>query len=217
MDCFKHKNISGVNTCYKCGNFLCEECSIEIDGRNLCENCISKSLISDEDYRGSIHRRGIRVIHKPVPSAFLAVLFGMVFPGAGLMYLGLIKRGLSVIFLLFLAGILAGLTRGLVGIFIPVIYVTSLFVTYQTAKRIINGEVIDDSIDSLLGAFNNVDFFNKYKKAIFLIIALLIIISISGDIFSWVYHMYIPFGLYKLIGFVVVIYFIFFHKKDRNN
>ena len=37
MNCKKHSDREAIGACVKCGNFFCEDCLIELDGRNYCK------------------------------------------------------------------------------------------------------------------------------------------------------------------------------------
>lgn len=42
MKCYIHNDRVAVASCVSCGNLICEECRVIIDGKNYCKNCISK-------------------------------------------------------------------------------------------------------------------------------------------------------------------------------
>ena len=44
MSCLYHSDRSAVNTCSKCGAWLCDGCSVEIEGRIICKPCIAREM-----------------------------------------------------------------------------------------------------------------------------------------------------------------------------
>lgn len=42
MKCYIHRDRDAVASCTKCGNLICEECRVFIDGKNVCKNCLAQ-------------------------------------------------------------------------------------------------------------------------------------------------------------------------------
>ncbi|MCK5535015.1 hypothetical protein KAI68_07855 [bacterium] len=39
MNCYCHQEVSSVGECVGCGNFICADCKVEIEGRVYCKKC----------------------------------------------------------------------------------------------------------------------------------------------------------------------------------
>ncbi|MDR1643285.1 MAG: hypothetical protein LBC41_07005 [Clostridiales bacterium] len=145
MNCRYHPTKAGINTCSVCGQWLCEECSIDVNGRVYCKECLKK------EYEAP------RYVHaKPAaakaPSSFLLFIFSFTIPGANYMYLGLIKRGLFIMSSFFLLGYLAAqLHNPLFGLAIPVLIITSAFDAFRIRKEIAGGKTVEDGVDDIIG------------------------------------------------------------------
>ncbi len=125
MSCKNHENGNGVNTCSKCGEWLCSDCSIEIDGRILCKDCLkdvysssrldatakseSPSGIETAKRYDSVPkyelgskkdpRSKLEAGGEPLYRKWSLLFFFSLFfpPGVNYMYLGFIKRGLFIL------------------------------------------------------------------------------------------------------------------------
>ena len=42
--CYIHPNSESVAACVKCGNFICSECDVNLDGKHYCKRCIGESM-----------------------------------------------------------------------------------------------------------------------------------------------------------------------------
>jgi hypothetical protein len=40
MSCHFHREREATNTCCSCGKLICDECTIEVDGRIYCKSCV---------------------------------------------------------------------------------------------------------------------------------------------------------------------------------
>lgn len=56
--CRTHPESTGVNTCNKCGDWLCESCTVEINGRNFCRKCLAALAAPPGDSPGGPHFGG---------------------------------------------------------------------------------------------------------------------------------------------------------------
>ena len=78
-------------------------------------------------------------------------------PGAGYMYMGLIKRGICVMlaffFLIFLLTTgLGTMATVLIGLSFPVIYLACIFDSFCIRRRINTGEVVEDGVGSIVNS-----------------------------------------------------------------
>jgi hypothetical protein len=202
--CYKHATEQGVNTCSKCGEWICETCTIDVNNVLVCKECVSKYMNSSS---GTTKKEEHRITHfKPLPSPFLAILFAILFPGSGLMYLGLMKKGFSVATLMFAVFYFP---FSFTGMLVPIIYVSSIFVTHQIARKIISGEVVEDNITSLL------DFFRMHKYLIIMLVLACSGLSFIERVFR-AFHIYGFQGL-DLVFMVIIGYLIWsFLVKKKN-
>ena len=153
MSCYYHSDRSAVNTCSKCGAWLCDGCSVEIDGRVVCKACISRELSNPRpaaDPRAAAHGRAyIPAPSKPRVDGFLLFLFSMM-PGANYMYMGLIKRGLCMMAAFFGTIYATAMLGGMPFAFlIPILAVTSMFDGFRLRRLINAGTDVPDNIDDV--------------------------------------------------------------------
>jgi hypothetical protein len=145
MNCRYHPTKAGLNTCSVCGQWLCEECSIDVNGRVYCKECLKR------EYEAP-HYVHARPAAAKVPSRFLLFLFSFIMPGANYMYLGLIKRGLFIMSSFFLLIYLAAqLSSVLFGLAVPVLIVTAAFDAFRIRKEIVAGKIVEDGVDDIIG------------------------------------------------------------------
>ena len=171
MQCRAHGDRVANNTCNQCASWLCEECTIDVQGRLFCRSCLA-SYISTEPTATATHAKSRHIYWG------LLFLFSLFPPGANYMFMGLMKRGLATMcgffLLIFMITMLSG-TSMLLVVFALVIYVlTSIFDGFNIRRRINAGESIIDNLDDMLGGlFRN-------KLFTFVIFVLLAVVFISG-------------------------------------
>lgn len=44
MNCTKHSEKEAQGACVYCGKFFCEDCLVEVEGKNYCRDCVSKAF-----------------------------------------------------------------------------------------------------------------------------------------------------------------------------
>lgn len=158
MNCHNHPLRQGIHTCFKCGHWLCDECSKDREGRLYCKDClVGKGAVSTH--------YAIRV-----PNALLLILFS-VLPGANYMYMGLIKRGLFVLTAFFMSIYLAGFFN-FFGFVIPCVVITSFFDGLRLRRKWIAGEPISDDINDLKA------FFAANKMPLIVVAGLLVVVEV---------------------------------------
>ena len=197
MQCRNHPERNGANTCNQCGTWLCEECTVDIQGRLYCRGCLAD--LSSPDTPSAP-----RVTHPRNISSALLVLFSFVFPpGVNYMYLGLMKRGLVAMcgfFLLMFMGITSSWPVSMIFWFaIPVVALTCLFDSLNIRRRINAGEYVPDDIGDMLGGI----FRNKTVSTIVLgILAIVFLSNIIGFAFGLISR-FLPFLFIGLALYVI--------------
>ena len=172
MECRNHKNQHGVNTCGYCGDWLCEGCSVEVNGRVLCKECIS-SFVPSKPGRGA---RKTEYEDRRYVSKMWLFIFSWI-PGANHMYMGLMKRGLLTMGLFFGSiMIVDSVFRNGAMAFLPAMgFIWSFFDGFNIRRRINNGEKVEDNLDEAT------DFVMNHKVAI---LAGSVILSILSNPFN---------------------------------
>jgi hypothetical protein len=89
MKCSNHPGIDALATCAECGRPFCEDCSIELDQRSWCRECLARIVA----------KTGTGARAHPGWRKLAAALLSIV-PGAGHMFLGLIGKGFALMGLL---------------------------------------------------------------------------------------------------------------------
>jgi hypothetical protein len=201
MQCRTHPTAHAVNTCNTCGEWLCEACTLDINGRLFCRACLAKMAASEapEPARAPVCGAGRRIRWG------LTFIFSFI-PGANYMYLGLMKRGLAAMcgffLLIYLLTLVAGSFLGwpvtlLFALSLPVCYLTYTFDGFNLRRRMLNGEVVHDNIDDVIA------FFRRNKKAFIIILLLCIGLGLVGKIVGALINL-IPLLLIALGVYVVV-------------
>jgi len=174
MQCRAHGDRVANNTCNQCASWLCDECTIDVQGRLFCRSCLASYVSTDP-------------VTTPTKTTRSHVNWGLLFmfslfpPGANYMFMGLMKRGLATMcgffLLIFMITVLSG-TSMLLVVFALIIYVlTSVFDGFNIRRRINAGESITDNLDDMLGGL----FRNKlFTFVIFVLLALVFL----GGLFS---------------------------------
>ena len=199
MYCFMHpKNPAGTN-CSSCGEPLCGECVVHTQGSVFCRGCLTGT-----------RPRASRELKHPAASKLLLLIFCIFLPpGAGYMYLGLIKRGLSAMicffFLFFLLS--SGIswpTESLAAFAIVILYFTCIFDSFSICRRINAGEVVEDGVGNIV---NNLLSNKKLCAVILVILALIFAGTILG------FALRILRALLPLLVIAFGLYMIFRRKK----
>ena len=217
MECFKHNNRQAVGECEKCGAGLCPDCEVEIGGRVYCKGCVEKMINGgwpgpgygyermDRGRSGGGRSRGVY---------FLASLM----PGAGLMYLGLIKRGLFFMAAFFLTIYFASSWgMGFLGLAIPVIWVAGLFDGFGKMRLMEDGIAVPDGVDDIMG------FIRRNKNVLGLFLGILLLNWALGSGLGFV-SSYLPNSVYRLFRdasrlmplLLIIGGFMFLRRRRRN-
>lgn len=224
MECRNHLGRPAVNTCSKCGEWLCEDCSVEINGRIYCKSCLSKQLSDEPSMSTSIpptpsmpaggygYMESRPVRRKPI-SSFFTFCCALV-PGCGQMYLGLMKRGFSLMASFFGLIYLTAQVSWVFSFAFISLWFFSFFDTFSCKNKILSGEYINDDIDDIKS-------FLKKNKTVILVALVVIFLS---EILSYIrFFMHYGFGGHSfstlVIGAVLIclgLAFIFDNKKKVN-
>ena len=151
MKCYLHNEAEAIGTCTGCGRGICPECSLTVNGKVVCKNCVSGLLAE-------------RVICPParkdpfiaaVLSLIGGLLTGSLLFSLGQLYNGQIKKFIVLTLVnIFMGGIVAALYLG--GSFLTIgvgflcclpifllpllIYIYEVYDAFVTADKIKRGE-----------------------------------------------------------------------------
>ncbi len=222
MNCVNHIDREGVYSCSYCGDRLCQECSIDADGRSICKNCVKKLSRSVPPPPPVAPPRHYTSAPTPPPAysrhrpSRLVLFMLSAIPGANHMYLGLMKRGLFVLSMFALSIYLTSLLGGYPAAIIPIIAIASFFDGFNLRRKIIDGVPVSDSVSEIT------NFLSKYKLYIIGFFLLGLFSSIFRElryllwnIRSGVSNMYYSNDLPKLLGFAFLIFVIVLLMRKR--
>ncbi|MCR1898282.1 B-box zinc finger protein [Irregularibacter muris] len=141
MECKNHRDREAIAMCISCGQPLCEQCDAIVLGKHYCEKC-KDNVETREAYPTE---KGKKIVSHDINNFFWFIL--SLVPGAGHMYMGLMKRG-AIILGAFLMGVsvmnLLYFFDHIGGMLSILIYVYAFFDSYNTKKAIQRGEVVRD-------------------------------------------------------------------------
>ena len=192
MKCIYHPEAQAFNTCCRCGEWLCDSCSIAVDGRVVCKRCVANAMSLGSGTSSGINpgppsappghfsggTPGFRTDppRSPKPRRYVSALWIFMLsclPGLNYMAMGLMKRGLffmSTCFgLIYLMSVFHALTFPLV-----ILFFASLCDAQNKRRRINNGEYVSDDIDDIIR------FAIKYKTPLLVVLVFLILGSFFG-------------------------------------
>jgi len=52
--CYKHKENNAVCSCVGCGRFLCSDCTINVKGKNYCNECLNEKFDNLENKQTNV-------------------------------------------------------------------------------------------------------------------------------------------------------------------
>ncbi|WP_418792231.1 hypothetical protein [Phosphitispora sp. TUW77] len=135
MKCANHIEQESKYECELCGKSFCDQCLVNLGSKNYCKECLQNQVGEDTALIKPINRK----------SRLWSFVFSMV-PGAGYMYLGLMKRGLQTMVAFFGSIFVASFIgfEELMSLIAPVLIFYSIFDTQQLVKRINDGISIED-------------------------------------------------------------------------
>ena len=201
MQCRTHPTTPAFSTCNQCSDWICEECTVDIQGRLFCRGCLTKLAAP-----GSAPHPAMPV---PMPgkrriSWGLLFMFSFLPPGVNYMYMGLIKRGLVALCGFFLLVYFIGVSNPpltfLFSLAMPVFVLTCIFDGFNIRRRINAGEIVGDNIDGAINFLRR----NKYVGWIIFTLVGVTVLSSVLDVFFTLVRWLMPsiiivFGLYLLL------------------
>lgn len=135
MKCVNHEEKEAAAICSTCHQPICEDCLVNLSGRQFCRGCL-ESRLGVETKTANTNR-----------STFWAFVLSII-PGAGYLYLGLMKRGFQTMIIFYGTIFLAAATEfgAITALVLPVVVFYTIFDTLQLLKRINQGQVVEDSL-----------------------------------------------------------------------
>ncbi|WP_250278108.1 hypothetical protein [[Clostridium] colinum] len=221
MNCKYHNNIKATNTCSICGEWLCENCVLHIDGRIYCKDCLKNKVKKEENLNNITSHK--YTYNKP-KSSFLTFMLSICFPGSAQMYLGYTKRGL-IILVVWLLGFYVTTFSPL----ILITYIFALFDAFKLKSNLENNIYVEDNVSDIKNFILENKFFIFILTIIIIVpIAFDIIFELIDEFFDMsediLYNihlhsldklMYLSFGI--LLGFLLNIIINKFKNKKNNN
>lgn len=200
MNCKFHPERNAVHRCDKCGALTCQECSIIIDGRVACKNCVNELLDGRSTYRVESAEPSVKA--KPIrrkPSFIISAFLALCCPGSSHMYMGFMKRGLFLMTMFFLSIFIVSITQfGPLALFIPIIHITACFDAYNLRRRLIGGEEVADTVNDITG------FIYTYRMPIIVISGIFVVFGWASRMLNIV-NRYLNYPLYSRdIGFLLL-------------
>ena len=205
MQCRTHPTAMAFNTCNQCGDWLCDDCTVDVQGRLFCRKCLMELAAPPKAPTTTHHAHGAAGHTGRHVSWGLLFLFSFFFPsGVNYMYMGLIKRGLAALCGFFLIVYFISLLNWpltlLFSLALPVYILTCIFDGFNVRRRINAGEVVEDNIDGAINFLRR----NKYIGwIVFALVAVGVVTSILRIFVRFVAWalpiVIIVFGLYLLL------------------
>jgi TM2 domain-containing membrane protein YozV len=139
LSCYIHASQAAIGVCVSCGQAICGECRVPIQGKNYCKRC-SAELASRFS---SASRSG----YPQQKNSGIAVVLSFFWMGLGQLYNGQIGKGVLLMILEIVILFFGFLTLiVLIGFFILfagfILWVWNLYDAYNTAERINRGEIV---------------------------------------------------------------------------
>ncbi|WP_434509560.1 B-box zinc finger protein [Desulfitobacterium sp. AusDCA] len=135
MNCLYHSTEEAQAICTKCKHPICSECAINVGDKTVCRNCIEENLFN-EPYA---------LPKKTFWQKFSFFCFSLI-PGAAHMHLGLFRRGLQLMIIVFGIIFLADMIglNSLIPLVIIPTWFFSFFESHNLRKQIEKGQTIND-------------------------------------------------------------------------
>lgn len=207
MQCRTHPEINGVNTCNQCGDWLCEDCTVEINGRIFCRRCLAQLAGAPAPEAPRVARTVSSTTPRHINGGLLFLFSFFMPPGVNYMYEGLLKRGLAALSGFFLLVFLTAQFSGawplnlVFGLMFPVLVLFSIFDGFHIRRRINAGETVNDDVDDIL------NFIRRNKHIIIGFVVLLLALSLVNTVYAtlagplkrWIPLIVVGLGLYMLL------------------
>ena len=136
MQCESHSEREAIAVCVSCGKALCDECDAMIQGKHYCEECGEK--VGGEP----IMQQKVIKANTDI-NGFLWFLFSLM-PGAGHMYMGLMKKGVMILGAFLGMAALGNVFFGFsfIAMGSVLVYVYAFFFFFCTKKALERGEIV---------------------------------------------------------------------------
>ena len=133
MKCYKHNNKDAVGQCSTCNKGVCDQCAVDVRGKLFCRDCVARGTTQYESNTHSERR-----------DPGIAAVLSLIFPGAGQVYNGELKKFLTLwgaALAVMIFGFLLVAAHLAVGFFIAMfliipIWMYGIFDAYKSAKEI---------------------------------------------------------------------------------
>ncbi|WP_317368373.1 hypothetical protein [uncultured Tyzzerella sp.] len=198
MTCKYHNNLKATNTCSVCGEWICENCVLEVNDRIYCKDCLKEKFKKEKPLNGhsdytSERYTGTRLYK----SGFLTFILAFILPGTAQMYLGYMKRGLTL-----LAVCMLGFYIDAFSPLILLTYVFSLFDALKLKNNLERGIYQEDNI-------SDIKKFLLENKFFIIILMFLIIIPMIINFFNKIFYQlsYIYSDTHKVINLDLLDFF----------
>ena len=173
MNCKYHNNLKGTNTCSVCGEWICENCVLEIDGRIYCKDCLKVKLKNEKTMPTSHTSYSSGYIPKTIrKSGFLTFILSFILPGTPQMYLGYTRRGLFILAVWMLGAYIDAFSP-----LILLTYVFGLFDAFKLKNNLERGIYQEDGV-------GDVKKFISENKFFIAVLSLLVFIPMIFDFFE---------------------------------
>ena len=178
MNCKYHKDLKATNTCSVCGEWLCENCVLEIDGRIYCKDCLKNKLKNQNNteargYAPEMHYT--TYTYKNRKSSFITFICSFI-PGVAQIYLGYTKRGLII-----LSFLLLGMYIEAFSPLILLCYIFGLFDAFRIKGNMERGIYQEDNV-------SDVKKFAKENKFFIAVLGVIIIIPMFVEFFEDIFE-----------------------------
>ena len=199
MQCRNHPTQPAANTCNQCGSWLCEECTVDIQGRLFCRGCLAELSSSPVAAPPPSATRPVRI------SGGLLFLFSCFFPpGTNYMYMGLIKRGLATMsgffLLIYMVSVAPWRLTTLFAFGIPILFITCIFDGFSIRRRINAGEAVPDGVGDFISTM-------LHNKVVTLIILGILLFTFVGSMLDIAFNAIPRIGVLLIIGLVLYVVF----------
>ena len=135
MKCAEHREKDAIGACVSCGRGICEDCTINLAGKNYCQDCADELVQENNNTEQKHHHRSQTEIKSPI----LALVLSVIIPGLGHFYLGKIEKGVILLVAAIISAFLILLIIGAALYLIVLLY--AVYDSYTTAEKINRGEI----------------------------------------------------------------------------
>lgn len=135
MNCKYHSTQEAQSICEKCKQPICPDCTIKVDDKTVCRNCIQQNLLSVQPIS----------VKRSFSEKFLFFCFSLI-PGAAHMHMGLFRRGVQLMIITIGGASLISFIG--LDFLIPLVLIPawffSFFESYHLRRQLEKGQVIID-------------------------------------------------------------------------